>query len=397
MIANYKKINLTKLVENIAFSQVYLLSNSSPYEHSLRVSLISNLISREMNLEKIQRIDLYHASLLHDIGAFSNEVSLLLEFNCRKEMNLENHAYNGYELFRDVPFFETTAYIIKEHHNENTTNLLSRIIFFADEIEIQIRSNNFTKPKEVQAKAVSLFKDKRTFKEVLDAFIAVSRNDAFLFLLKDLNELKKENSNLVGDRFEILSSEELNSFAKSIAKNLVDAKSEFTKLHSIDVTYTAVSIAKAMGFSPMDCQKIETAGFLHDTGKLFVPLSILEKPDKLSGNEWLTMKSHAYYTYSFLNSLGIDKEIVDIASFHHEYLDGSGYPFGLEENNLSIFQRIMTVSDVYAALRQQRPYRTDRLKHDEAIEILEKMAKNGKIDKQVVKSIPYNLLMLWEY
>ncbi|MGC8482805.1 MAG: HD-GYP domain-containing protein [Thermodesulfobium sp.] len=371
--------------------------NPYPYEHSLKLSFISNLISREMKLEKTQRIDLYLSSLLHDIGALLSESSCLLELNKRKEINIQNHAHSGYELLRDIPFFDKIASVIKDHHNEDTQNLLSKIIFFADEIEVLIRNSNFTSANEIQAKAFSIFKDKTSFKDILDAYLVVSKNDFFLFLLNNLEELKKENSLLVEDRFEILNDEQLGDLAKTIAKNFVDAKSEFTKLHSIDVTYTAVSIAKAMGFPPMDCQKIETAGFLHDIGKIFIPLDILEKPDKLTGSEWLTMKSHAYYTYSFLNSLGLDKEIIDIASFHHECLDGSGYPFGLEGNDLSKLQRIIAVADVYAALRQQRPYRTDRMKHEEAIEILEKMAKTGKIDMEVIKSIPYNLIMLWGY
>ncbi|AEE14659.1 metal dependent phosphohydrolase [Thermodesulfobium narugense DSM 14796] len=396
MISN-KKINITKLVENISYSQTLFLSNPYPYEHSLKVSFIANLISREMKLEKSQRIDLYLSSLLHDIGALLSESSYLLELNKRKEINVQNHAYSGYELLRDIPFFDKIASIIKNHHNENTQNSLSKIILFADEIEVLIRNSNFTSTREIQAKAFSIFKDKASFKDILDAFLSVSKNDYFLFILNNVEEVKKENSSLIEDRFEILSNEQLGDLAKSIAKNLVDAKSEFTKLHSIDVTYTAVSIAKTMGFPPMDCQKIETAGFLHDIGKIFIPYNILEKPDKLTENEWLIMKSHVYYTYSFLNTLGLDKEIVDIASFHHENLDGSGYPFGLTSNDLTIFQRIMAVADIYAALRQQRPYRKDRLGHNDAIEILEKMAKAGKIDINVVKAIPYNLLMLWEY
>jgi putative nucleotidyltransferase with HDIG domain len=394
---NNKQINLTKLVENISYSQTLFLSNPYPYEHSLKVSFISNLIAREMNIEKSKRIDLYLACLLHDIGALLNESSFLLEINSRKEINIQNHAHAGYELLHDIPLFNTISFIIKDHHNENTSNLLSRIIFFADEIEVLIRNNSFTNTKEIQTKTFSIFKNKDRFKEILDAFITISKKDAFLIILNNIDELKKENSLLVEERFEILNDEQLGNLAKAISKNFVDAKSEFTKSHSIDVTYTAVSIAKAMGFCPMDCQKIETAGFLHDIGKIFIPLNILEKPDKFNRNEWLTMKSHVYYTYSFLNSLGLDKEIVDIASFHHEYLDGSGYPFGLEGNALTMLQRIMTVSDVYAALRQQRPYRTDRLKHEDAIEILEKMAKIGKIDMEIVKNIPYDLLMLWEY
>ncbi|PMP85489.1 MAG: hypothetical protein C0174_04270 [Thermodesulfobium narugense] len=394
---NNRKINLTKLVETISQTQTLFSSNTLLYEHSLRVSFIANLISKEMNLEKQDRINLNHACLMHDIGAYTQERSLLLEINKRKDINILRHAYAGYELLRDIPFFETFAPIIKDHHNENTQNLLSKIIYFADEIEVLFRNDKFTTTKEVQDKAYSLFKDKKPFKDVLDAFNKVSKNDVFLILLNNIDELKKENSLLIGDRFEILNNEHLLSMVKAIAKNFIDAKSEFTKSHSIDVTYTAVSIAKKMGFTSADCQKLETAGFLHDIGKIFIPLDILEKPDKLTGSEWLTMKSHVYYTYSFLNSLGLDKEIVDIASFHHECLDGSGYPFGLEGNDLSKLQRIMAVADVYAALRQQRPYRTDRMKHEEAIEILEKMAKIGKIDMEIVKSIPYNLLMLWEY
>lgn len=394
---NNKQINLTKLVENISYSQKFFLSNPFPYEHSLKVSFISNLISREMNLEKSQRIDLYLACLLHDIGAMKEEFSWLLEADKRKEVEIEIHAHSGYELLHDIPYFKTISSIVNEHHNENTSNLLSKIIFFADEIEVLIRNNNFTSTKEIQAKSYSIFKERDSFKKVLDAFLSASRNDYFLFLLNDIDELKKENSLLVGDRFEVLNCKQVSDLARAIAKNFIDAKSEFTKLHSIDVTYTAISTAKAMGFYPMDCQKIETAGYLHDIGKIFIPLNILEKPDKLKGTEWLTMKSHVYYTYSFLHSLGLNKEIVDIASFHHECLDGSGYPFGLGENDLSKMQRIMAVSDVYAALRQQRPYRKDRLTHEEAIEVLEKMAKIGKLDMEIIKSIPYNLVMLWEY
>ncbi|WP_291491779.1 HD domain-containing phosphohydrolase, partial [Desulfurella sp.] len=161
----------------------------------------------------------------------------------------------------------------------------------------------------------------------------------------------------VENRFIVLDNTQLMTLAKAIAKNFIDKKSKFTLTHSIDVAYTASSIAKNLGFGDHDCELLQTAGFLHDIGKLFVPNSILDFSGKLEGIQWLKMKSHAYYTFSFLTKLGLDKQIVSAASNHHEYLDGSGYPFGFDKTQLSVLDQIMCVADIYSALRQIRPYR----------------------------------------
>lgn len=200
----------------------------------------------------------------------------------------------------------------------------------------------------------------------------------------------------VEDRFCVLTDFELMELAKAIAQNFIDKKSQFTLTHSIDVAYTAVSIAKNLGFGDYDCQLIKTAGFLHDIGKLFVPGSILNFSGKLEGKDWLIMKSHAYHTFSFLNKLGLDKEIIRIASNHHEYLDGSGYPLGLDKTQLSIFEQILTVSDIYSALRQLRPYRPHSLDHTQAIEVLRNLDSKGKINKELVNAIPITI-RLWRY
>jgi len=114
-------------------------------------------------------------------------------------------------------------------------------------------------------------------------------------------------------------------------------------------------------------------------------VNILEYPGKLEGEDWFRMKSHVYYTYSFLNQMGLDENIIHIASSHHEFLDGSGYPFGLDRSSLSIGAQIMTVADIYSALRKKRPYRDKAFSHKDAVNLLIDLANKGKVNREVVR------------
>jgi len=102
---------------------------------------------------------------------------------------------------------------------------------------------------------------------------------------------------------------------------------------------------------------MEVAGNLHDLGKMVIPNSILNKPDKLNKEETAIMRQHTYFTYTVLNSIGGISQIAEWAAFHHERLDGSGYPFHLGADKLGIGSRIMAVADVFTAISEDRPYR----------------------------------------
>lgn len=388
MLFEKRKISFTKLIERISLSQdLMVFGQEKPSYHALRVGFISLIIANELNFERTDRIDLYLASLLHDVGAAATEGGMLLETN-RDSINLQTHAQSGYEMLSQIPFCDRLAEIVKDHHKENTQNLLSLIILFADEVDVISRTTYYDNPKKLASKVFEKFKEKTNFKNILDAFLSAVQNDAFLMMLYNPDEIAYFLPSYVEERFLVLDNVQLMEFTKAIAQNFIDKKSKFTLTHSMDVAYTAGSIAKNLGFSEYECNRLKTAGFLHDIGKLFVPPHILNFNGKLEGKDWFIMKSHTYYTFSILKKLNLDEEIIKIASYHHEYLDGSGYPFGLDRTQLSTFSQILTVSDIYSALRQIRPYRSYSLSHTQAIEILNNLALKGKINKSIVDAIP---------
>ena len=113
---------------------------------------------------------------------------------------------------------------------------------------------------------------------------------------------------------------------------------------------------------------------------------ILQKPTRLNDDEYQVMKQHAYYTYDILSQIKNMDEIMIWASHHHEKLNGTGYPFGLKEDNLSMEERLMACCDIYQALTEERAYKKG-FSHEEAISIMRDMVIKGEIDNGIVASM----------
>jgi len=138
---------------------------------------------------------------------------------------------------------------------------------------------------------------------------------------------------------------------------VIDAKSPFTYRHSSGVAEAAVEIASWFGMDARQMKLLRRAALLHDIGKLSVPNAILEKPGKLTQDEWKVVKAHPFYTFEILKRIpGFDRLSHDAAA-HHEKLDGSGYWKGLGGEQLSRYARILAVADIFDALHAKRPYR----------------------------------------
>ena len=167
---------------------------------------------------------------------------------------------------------------------------------------------------------------------------------------------------------------------------IIDYKSEFTGKHSIGVATKAAKLAQYMGYDPLTVQEMYLAGALHDIGKMAIGNEILEKPGRLTEEEFTKMKNHAGYTYLMLSEVEDFEKIRDWAALHHEKLDGSGYPFGKTADELSEPERIMACIDIYQALTEDRPYKSG-MTHEQACAILEDMAKKGSIDANITKQI----------
>jgi HD-GYP domain-containing protein (c-di-GMP phosphodiesterase class II) len=159
---------------------------------------------------------------------------------------------------------------------------------------------------------------------------------------------------------------------------------EGTFQHCLLVTGVAVGFGIEIGFSGIDVSRLGVAATLHDIGKACIPRSILDKPGRLDPSEDEIMKRHPGTGYDLLKDIsGITPEILDGVRHHHEYLDGSGYPDGLTSSKISDLVRLLTISDIFAALIEARPYRAPMPRHT-AYQILCDM--DGKLENSLVKA-----------
>ncbi len=159
---------------------------------------------------------------------------------------------------------------------------------------------------------------------------------------------------------------------------------EGTFQHCLLVTGVAVGFALDIGFSNSDVKRLGIAATLHDIGKAQIPLSILDKPGRLDPGEEQMMRRHPVIGYEALKEIpDISPEILDGVRHHHEYLDGSGYPDGLSAPEISDMVRLLTISDIFAALIEQRPYRP-AMSRQKAYEILSDMG--DKLERPLVRA-----------
>jgi putative nucleotidyltransferase with HDIG domain len=159
---------------------------------------------------------------------------------------------------------------------------------------------------------------------------------------------------------------------------------EGTFQHCLLVTGVAVGFALNIGLSSADVERLGIAATLHDIGKARIPLSILDKPGSLDPAEEEIMRRHPVIGYDLLKDIpDIGAEILDGVRHHHEYLDGSGYPDALMAPEISDLVRLLTISDIFAALIESRPYRPAMPRGD-AYKILCDM--DGKLERSLVKA-----------
>lgn len=154
---------------------------------------------------------------------------------------------------------------------------------------------------------------------------------------------------------------------------IVDAKSSFTGEHSSRVCGYADEIAEEMGLGDERRTLLRRASLLHDLGKLAVPNLILDKPDRLTEEEFAVVKRHPYHTEQILKNIEGFERLTRIAAAHHEKLNGTGYFRGLFADDLDLDMRILAVADIFDALTAKRPYR-DALPLEKVFQILDKDA-----------------------
>lgn len=133
---------------------------------------------------------------------------------------------------------------------------------------------------------------------------------------------------------------------------------DYTFMHSVAVCGLMIALARQLGLAEAEIREAGMAGLIHDLGKAMVPLEILNKPGKLTDEEFSRMKQHPRYGYDMLlEGAGVGNVPLDVCLHHHEKVDGSGYPDRLDSNTISLFAKMGAVCDVYDAITSDRPYK----------------------------------------
>ena len=346
--------------------------------------------------------DLAMCALLHD-NALTQYISEELKkdsvINCKKDLSEKKtnlHCIYGEKNITKIPFKTDVSNVILYHHEHadgtgpfqkkwNEIPLFARIIHLADTIDI-IGNNTGSGNSSWNFICQYLLKNRDGLfdSECVNAFFhAFTHSESFMCLSDNSFEMKLWE--IIPRQNQVFDWKTCKNVADFFAK-IVDYKSSFTSRHSIGVAEKAALFAQYIGYDSINVQKMYLAGALHDIGKMAVGNEILEKPDKLTEDEFSKMKNHAGYTYLILSEVNDFEEIRDWAAFHHEKLNGKGYPFGKTAAELNEPERIMACIDIYQALTEDRPYKKG-LSHEKTCEMLDDMAQKGFVDSDISRKI----------
>jgi HD-GYP domain-containing protein (c-di-GMP phosphodiesterase class II) len=165
--------------------------------------------------------------------------------------------------------------------------------------------------------------------------------------------------------------------------NAVQCHHSHTFCHTMMVTGHAVSFSRALGLPEAEQVLLGVGALVHDLGKVKIPLSILDKPGKLTPEERDLVNKHPQFSREILSSRGeVPQQVVEMALWHHEFLDGTGYPDGLSGDQISRRVRMITISDIYSALTEKRAYK-DSLSSRQALAVMFDMT--GKLDIDLLR------------
>ncbi|MBC7860451.1 MAG: HD-GYP domain-containing protein [Burkholderiaceae bacterium] len=159
---------------------------------------------------------------------------------------------------------------------------------------------------------------------------------------------------------------------------------DYTYMHSVAVCALMVALARALGFDEDGCREAGLAGLLHDIGKASIPLAILNKPGKLTEEEFAAVKQHPEFGHEVLVKSGtLSPGALEVCLHHHEKMDGSGYPNQLVGEEISLLARMGAVCDVYDAITSNRPYKNG---WDPAESVAHMISWKGHFDQAVLSA-----------
>lgn len=374
-------IDLNELLS--AFSLALDVAENKTFEHAQRTAYIALKIAQKLELPEEQLRNIYSAALLHDIG----------KVNAAADPHFDQtlaaaHCFEGSEIVKSLPFSNEVSEFIYWHHANwngigpferagNDIPLGSQIVYISDQLDVRLKALTDIYADRGEILDYVLGERGNSFRpDVVDAFRLVQEKESFWLdynhynLAEVLSAVQPKNSIFID-------LEGLEKIALAFAK-IIDNKSPFTRNHSQGVSELVFRFGEHCQLDNETIHIMKISGLLHDLGKLAISNDILDKPGKLTPLEFSIIKSHSYFTKRILSKVKGFELIKEWAGNHHETMDGSGYPEGINNERLSIPERMMGICDIYQALTEERPYRST-LPQSKAFEIIQEQVQNGKL------------------
>jgi putative nucleotidyltransferase with HDIG domain len=392
-----------------ALSHALDIAEGQPPGHAVRSCLIGMRLAGELDLDASERSDLFYALLLKDAGCSANANRMatvfaaddlaakasvkLVDWTNRRAALLwslrtvapgaglrrrlavlrglrdegdvtrsfmQTRCDRGAEIARMLFLSERTAVAIRsldEHWDGRgmpdglcgeEIPLTARIACLAQTVEVFHAEGGVKAARAMAKRRSGAWFDP----SLVDAFLRICADREFWAQLTapDVSQWEPPALALAADDASI------DRIAEAFAR-VIDAKSPFTASHSQRVAEIADGIASELGFDVEARRTMRRAALLHDIGKLAVSNRILDKPGKLSDEEFRAVQTHPVHTLSILQRAPCFAHLSELAANHHEKLDGSGYPRSLDADDLDLPMRVLAVADIYEALTADRPYR----------------------------------------
>ncbi len=376
-----------------ALSDALDLVGVNDFQHGKRVAMIARETAALIGLPEPRLDNLVFACLLHDLGVSSTAEHQRLAFNvdCADR---DVHCLRAYHLLQPFAHLSRVANAIRYHHTawadlppelSEADALDSNLILMADRVNALLLRHGLDDPlvhNESVHREIDRLAGHTLAPEVVEAFHAAAAKEAFWIALVP-RHVQSYLADLKLDQWNISIDFPQFRHVARLVSSIVDAKSHFTAAHSLGVAELSRHLGERMGFGQDSLAEMEIAGLMHDIGKLCVPDEIIEKPGRLTFAEFSMMERHSFETYQILRHVPGLEKIAEWAAFHHEALNGHGYPFRRSAETLSWEARIVAVADVFQALAQTRPYRGPQ-SLEEISSILEEFVTRGVLDPDIV-------------
>lgn len=380
-----KQYKYVDIIESLSYAFDLVDRDWSSHHHN--VTQVALSIGKRLDLEDHEMNNLLFSALIHDIGKHTY-------FDFESDSPENHHELKGYLVLKDFKPLRGVASIILNHHisynNEKELSLPCYILSFADDFCMYMTDRNWVYEKRDLIVDELLIKEEKKYHPKIKKLIQeLTDNDEFWLEIAYHKGWEDIKGNLASLKY-IKNDNTLLEFSRVIS-SLIDYRSSYTIGHSKSVSSIAKNLASKLDFDSTLIQELEAAGLLHDIGKIAIPRDTMEKENALSDIEFIKMKAHPYLANRILSSISGFHRISKWVSEHHERLNGQGYPFGINDNELSMGSKLLAACEFFVSLSEKRSYR-DEISPNQVKSILLSQVKSGILDERIVHMILKNFL-----